>query len=409
MTAPRFIRYIFLHILFFIAGLIPRDRNIWVFGALGQFGGNSRYVFLFNASGGKVRKIWLARDKNLVILLRSRGLLAHDLCSLAGIYYALRGGVYVYNIFSHYDINYFLSNGARRVNLWHETPVKKGGSDTDLKANYFYKVHHGDIWQKLYYRFFTPWETEKTDMVICTSPRTQEIMRGVFGRRAKEIVITGYPHNDVFMAKQTFLLREEEELVEQWRALRSKGEKIILYMPTYRDTKVANAEPIDINIKWGELNAFLKAHNSHFVLKLHPIDTTDHGFLKIYDRIMVVKNNVDVYPAFPQVDALITDYSSVFYDFLLMSRPVVFYCYDLKEYQGRHRTLYDDFIKNSPGPMVEEFPQLLEALKGLLDKNSALYKRSLKQVEEAKAQAHQYQDAGSSGRVHDRILERSVT
>ena len=370
------IKYLLLHIIYFFVGFVPRNRKIWIFGSGNEkFSGNSKWLFLHPKKS--IRKIWLSRSKKIVKILKTKGFEAYYLNSLKGFYYAVRGGIYIFNVNTNYDISYFFSNGAKKINLWHGIGGKKIGLDSDLKNNYFYKLYHGNLRQKIHYHFFCPGEYEKYDMMICISEMTKKIMTSVFGKRAKEIVITGYPCNDVLLknnGKSKFL------------------KKTILYMPTFRDTKIYKSESMDIPIDWKKLDSFLAKNNSIFVTKLHPVRESTLQIPTTCKNIQVLNSLVDVYPILKYVDILITDYSTVCYDFMLCNKPIIYFWYDYKEYTTKNRTLYQDFIEIAE-PIAETFDELLNLLKNPpKSKDPKLF--------------HKYIDSNSSERVYKKIINK---
>ncbi|MDP2946524.1 MAG: CDP-glycerol glycerophosphotransferase family protein, partial [Nanoarchaeota archaeon] len=363
------IKYLLLHIIYFFVRFVPRNRKIWIFGSRGEsFSGNSKWLFLYlhdshGSDKAGIRKIWISRSKKIVEILKTKGFEAYYLNSLKGHYYAIRGGIYFLNVHTHYDISYFLSNGAKKINLWHGiTIAKKIGLDSDLTNNYFYKLYRGNLRQKVHYHFFSPWEYEKYDMMVCTSEMTKKYMKSAFGDKAKDVIITGFPRNDVLLKNISSPFEEDQKLIEYFDTIKSKGQKIILYMPTYRDNKIHKSESINIPIDWEKLNSFLIKNNSIFMLKLHPVERLTLQISASYKNIRVLNNSIDIYPVLKYVDILITDYSSICYDFLLCPKPIIFYWYDLEEYKTEHRSLYDDFETLLPGPTIKTSDDLLNIL-----------------------------------------------
>ncbi len=376
----------------FFVGFVPRDRKIWIFGSGNKkFSGNSKWLFLHNSNRMNIRKIWLSRTKEIVKILKTKGFEAYYLNSLKGCYYAVRGGIYIFNVNTNYDISYFFSNGAKKINLWHGIGGKKVGLDSDLKNNYFYKLYHGNLRQKIHYHFFCPGEYEKYDMMICISEMTKKIMTSVFGKRAKEIIITGYPCNDVLLKDFDSPLEEEQKLIEEFR---TNQKKTILYMPTFRDTKIHKSESMDIPIDWKKLNSFLAKNNSIFVIKLHPVRESTLQIPTTCKNIQVLNSLIDVYPILKYVDILITDYSTVCYDFMLCNKPIIYFWYDYKEYTKKNRTLYQDFIEIAE-PIAKTFDELLNLLK------------NPKKTKDPKL-IHKYIDSNSSQRVYEKIISKFV-
>lgn len=401
------IKYLFLHMVYFFVGFVPRNRKIWIFGSKSEtFFGNSKWLFLYlhNSNKKNIRKIWLSRNKKNVEMLKTKGFEAYYLKSLKGIYYAARGGIYLFNVHTNYDINYFLSRRAKKINLWHGIGIKKHGLDSDSKNNYFYKLYHGNIWQRLKNRFFYPWEYEKYDMMICLSEMTQKCMKSAFGKRAKEVVVTGYPCNDTLLKniKNPFI-DEDKNLIQ---GLKAKQKKIILYMPTYRDTKIYKSESMSIPIDWKRFNSFLEKNNSVFIMKLHPVKQSTLKIPKSCKNILAPNNLNDIYPAIKYVDILVTDYSTVCYNFLLCSKPIIFFWYDSEEYKAKDRSLYEDFENLLMGPRVTTFDALLDVLDKCINNKNNFIKENLKKINHCRNIANKYIDSNSSQRVYEEIISK---
>ncbi|OGZ33180.1 MAG: hypothetical protein A2V69_01470 [Candidatus Portnoybacteria bacterium RBG_13_40_8] len=409
MRIKTIIKHLLLHMIYFFVGFIPRDRKIWIFGSRNKtFFGNSKWLFLYlhNSNKKNIRKIWISRTKKIVEMLQAKGFEAYYLNSPKGYYYAVRGGIYIFNVHTNYDISYFLSRGAKKINLWHGVGIKKIGLDSDLKNNYFYKLYHDDILQRLRNRFFNPWEYEKYDMMICISEMTKKCMKSAFGKRAGDVVVTGYPCNDTLLKNvENPFIDEDLKLI---KSLKAHKKKVILYMPTYRDVRIYESKSMDVPINWEKLNSFLEKNNSVFIVKLHPVKESTLQIPYSCKNILTPNNLNDIFPALKYVDILITDYSTVCYNFLLCSKPIIFYWYDLKEYKTEHRTLYEDFENLVLGPIVKTFDALLNALDNYMNNKEDFMKECSKKISNCQKLIHKYVDSNSSERVYKEIMNKFV-
>lgn len=184
----------------------------------------------------------------------------------------------------------------------------------------------------------------------------EQIFPGMF--KAKHYLDFGYPRNDALLQAPVERCWHNALLLPQLQQLRA-GKKLIVYMPTYRDNG-QNEHPIH----WCELQQFLVEHNAVFVMKTHP-------FLAPFDelrqqegcdRIFHYPGRFNVYPWLADADLLITDYSSVAFDFLLCNKPVLHFIYDIDHYakvRGQFAIGKEDFIAGSE---AETFTQLLEQM-----------------------------------------------
>lgn len=184
----------------------------------------------------------------------------------------------------------------------------------------------------------------------------QQIFPGMF--KAKHYLDLGYPRNDALLQAPPQRCWHNALPLSQLQQLRA-GKKLIVFMPTYRDNG-QNEQPI----LWSELQQFLVEHNAIFVMKTHP-------FLAPFDelrqqegcdRIFHYPGRFNVYPWLADADLLITDYSSVAFDFLLCHKPVLHFIYDIEQYakvRGQFAIGKEDFIAGSE---AGTFTQLLQQM-----------------------------------------------
>jgi CDP-glycerol glycerophosphotransferase len=159
------------------------------------------------------------------------------------------------------------------------------------------------------------------------------------------------------------------DLLNTVRELKKSG-RIVLYAPTFRDNLLVPAEEFlrYLGFDMARLDAVLTKHGAYVIMKFHHLVRTtksSHRFAKISQRVHIISDPIDVYPILSQADVLVTDYSSVFFDFLLLDRPIVFYVPDYDTYL-RERGFCLDFDSFTPGPKAKSFEQLLLALDDIL-------------------------------------------
>ncbi len=116
---------------------------------------------------------------------------------------------------------------------------------------------------------------------------------------------------------------------------------------------------------------------------------------------MVTDNNIeqDIYTVLNEFDCLITDYSSIYFDFLLTDKPIIFAPFDFKWYISNDRELYFDYKKVTPGPTCSNWKEVIDSIKVIKD-NSHKYENELSEL---KMKFHKYHDKENCKRVFDRI------
>lgn len=348
--------------LYGLSHLAKRDKKLWVFGSTfgSRFADNPKYFYLYmNQYHKEIRAVWISHDEKIVKYLQKHKLPAYHYHSKEGMEICLRAGVYIYDNYSK-DISFWLSGGALKVNLWHGIPLKKIQMD-----NIFDKVRHPEnAWKAVYWKLRRMSDEKPGDYVLTTSENLRPIFSSAFA--TKHVFTSGYPRNDSFhfpgriknlrMPAELTMLRKLGKYGKNWRGGKSR---LILYMPTFRESETLFFEKTDVET----LRLWLRQKGIRLLIKLHPKSKLRERFFKLAsEEIFLLPPEVDPYVFLRYADALITDYSSIYFDYLLLDRPVIFYNYDYKEYLSRSRELYFDYEEMTPGRKAADGTGLLEAL-----------------------------------------------
>ena len=314
----------FWHLLRFI----PRNPNLWVFGA--WFGekyiDNAKNLFEFITINDKtINAVWITRSKFVHDKLNEQNIKCYMNNSLTGILISLRAKVYIFSS-AKYDINPLLMNGAKSIQIWHGSTLKKVGLDTYKSRN--------EIKQWVL-KYIIPHKYEfNYDAVVSSSEFYANFLCTAFNMTKSQVIVSGYPRNDVFYSD-----KHSKYLCEL--RMKHKASKIILYLPTFRDQN----PKMDLFTKFGfdldEWVQYLNDTNSILVLKPHFAAKINTDQIK-NDKIILYEEELepDINLFMKDVDLLITDYSGVYFDFKLTSKPMVLAPFDLKEYTAFSRELY---------------------------------------------------------------------
>lgn len=335
---------------FFVYGLsflIPRDKSIWVFGSFGTYNDNSRYLFEYVIKEHKdIRAIWISSDDQSVLLASGYGE-AYQRNSFKGLYYALRAKVYVYAAYTR-DICWYASGGAYKVNLWHGIPLKK--IEFDIRTPPLVDVFHN---ANLVAHFKHPHAHIRHNLVLSPSHYVYEYtFKSAFRlRNEAEIVISQYPR-----------VTKIEELAKT-ASVNPDGQQRItfLYAPTWRDSGgdfIASS-----GIDFDALEKLLTTFDAKLVVKLHPA-TKIACDLSQYQNIVMANNKLDPCELMAQADCLITDYSSMYFDYMVLDRPIIFFAFDKDEYL-KEREFYLEYDDNTPGVKTFDFESLLCAMRNI--------------------------------------------
>jgi CDP-glycerol glycerophosphotransferase len=265
------------------------------------------------------------------------------------------------------------------VQTWHGSPLKRIAHDRPHQD--FFNWHHRH--QLLTAR-------EGWDQLLSQSPFCTRSLRSAF-RYDGPVLESGYPRNDL-------LLSPSAETVRQ-RTRRSLGvaddERVVLYAPTWRDNvrvgrvfqKVLYLDPHRVVDELPGTVVLLRGHYNS--LRAAEQDDPDR-------RVVDVTRYPDIADLYLAADALVTDYSSVFFDFVLTDKPMVFLAPDLVEYRDENRGFYLDYHEVVPGPVcltTDEVVADLAAGDGWAERRAAF-----------RREFAPFDDGGASARVIDALL-----
>lgn len=197
--------------------------------------------------------------------------------------------------------------------------------------------------------------------IVVGSDALANIYKDAFVLSDDRILKTGIPRTDLFFYEQRKQENKENILLINPSL---KGKKIILYAPTFRDKELVD---FDLHL---DIDMMYKALKDEYIIliKLHP---AVRNKLNHQDKYKDFVYDYSLYPnindLFLVTDILITDYSSVPFEFCLLNKPMVFFPYDLKKY-AKKRGIIGDYKRNVPGPVVYNTNELIDVItKGSFD------------------------------------------
>ncbi|WP_049997584.1 CDP-glycerol glycerophosphotransferase family protein [Halococcus sediminicola] len=346
--------FLFFGVLFVCSLVWPRDERLWVFGARGgeAFLDNSKHLYLHVLeSCPNVRPVWLAKDNELVAELDSHGYEAYHAHSARGTYLNLRAEL-VFVSHGVADVNRWCCGGATVVGLWHGVALKQLGWD------------HGYGTGSLPWRLLQRCKraiTDRYSYFTVTSEAMIEPFVSAFRFDPERVVVTGYPRNDALVDGEAVPGLAADERVREMLASLPSESDVLLYLPTYH---AATEEYVLDHLDLSMLDEFLRRIDAYLLVKLHPSERLDTDFTA-FDRLVPLPGTADAYSILPETDALITDYSSVYFDYLLLDKPIVFYPFDLDDYRSE-RGFYLDYETVTPGPIASDFEELCSSLEAVL-------------------------------------------
>src|SRR5699024_5636332 len=234
------------------------------------------------------------------------------------------------------------------LQTWHGTPLKKLFEDLPVHVGrdqgYADRVRKSiDQWTHL----------------LSPSPYATSCFQSGL-RHSARVLETGYPRNDVLFGER---LRYNAAWVRE-RLNIPTDKTVVLYAPTFRDNNARSPGKFDIDFPFeltsisdGLGDDYVVLVRSHFLIKSRlSIPDTYENRLKDVSRFDEVNDLLSA------SDLLVTDYSSVLFDYLCLARPVLFFAYDLELYRDQVRGFYLDYENDLPGPLVKDVDELVNAI-----------------------------------------------
>jgi CDP-glycerol glycerophosphotransferase (TagB/SpsB family) len=359
----------------FINKFIPKHEHRIVFYSNLGFRDNVRAVYDYIIANGYNKKYQIVCSTNEY--KKYKNLNIKNVCFVSiymGVFYFLTSKYFFYS-FGKYPIK--PSKKQIVINLWHSTTFKKIGN-----------LEPGNT---IDYNFFT--------CVLASSELFADIMQKAFNCKKEQIIIAGHARNDVL-----FLNND--------KSIKRGFNKMIFWLPTYRYDNREKQKKITIPdvlplIKYesqlNQINDLLKSKNLFLLIKLHPLQNLDifnslnFSNLKIYTHKQFTNQNLDLYKIVSVSDALITDYSSIFFDFLLLDRPMAFDIADIKQYIDTRGLIFDNPLDYMPGIKLRSIDNLFEFLANISE-NKDEYKDQRKKINDL---VNKYKNGTSSKYIVD--------
>lgn len=263
-----------------------------------------------------------------------------------GLLYFLRSK-YCYYCFGKYPIK--PSKNQMVFNLWHGMPLKRIGN---MVAGQ----------EKTKYNYFT--------YLLCTSEAYRDIMKKSFNAKDEQIVISGQPRTDEMLSD----IPAEDEMTAKAELIgySSRFSKMILWLPTYREESGSELDIIS-DEKLSELDKMFEENDWAMLVKLHPLSKFDFTKCNKYEHINFINDDtlksayIGFYSLLGMSSCLITDYSSVYYDYLLLDRPIGFVISDMAEYSQSRGFVFSDPLSKMPGELIRTEDELVKFIRKTME------------------------------------------
>ncbi len=316
-------------------------------------------------------------------------------CKVRWHHDAIRSQAYIEDIFTSKYVGIthdkVLPSTTNVIQLWHGFPMKG--------LNNMSRFQPAETREKTRSRWL------EYNAIASYSPMYTTLMNACYGVNIEQYFVTGMPRNDLLFLKQP------EVKLEALAGRHLNGRRVVLYMPTFRKTKfgqVNGDEELQIfglrEFDREALYTFLDENQLVLVVKPHPYHEDDFGLgtkddlpecVWVITDTPLMELNVDFYETLAAADLLITDYSSVYFDYLLLDKPIVFTPSDALSYSESRGFLIEPYEFWAPGPQCFEQDKLQYTIITQLE-NPAQYSKERERVRRI---VHHYEDNESSARV----------
>lgn len=329
-----------------LSTFVPKQKKVWVFGAWfgNRIADNPKHFlnYLQNTQAEKILPIWIYKEKSVSVSAANLNIRAYSSTSFKGIYYQLIAKVVFVSHSISADLNpSVIGWTTKRIQMWHGVPLKKIMYDNSAE-NIWWK--RNKIYRVLTNNFY--------DYILSPSPLFDEIFSRAFDMPLSTLISTGYPRNDFLIASEN--TGSSDSLFN------------VIYMPTYRsniekrDFLFGDALAFDVETLQGRFEEY----GISLTIRVHPANSPSTELL---DKINLSKNihisSVDdIYDKIGMFDCLVTDYSSIMFDFALTGKPIVFSAFDLDSYLNEERGLYHNYEEIAEGQEVYNWTELVSKL-----------------------------------------------
>ena len=328
-----------------------------------DYADNSKVLFEEFLSNNATNVFFYTKKKSVLLKIPENGLYAY---SFKAIYILLKSKVLIFTHGSKDFFPYTPKKHPKRtfINLFHAIAVKKIGD-----VNFSNQKKEVDLW----------------DYFLVSSHFEANFIKKQFGLTDQNMLVFGQPRNDI--------------LVINSQSSEKRSKMLILYAPTFRDfsdTKLFPFEDKDLDL----LDSFLSENNMEIVIRLHINDENRYKKSVLYSNLKNIhfsgsKETPSVNDILHTFDLLISDYSSIVLDYLLLNKPVIYLPYDYDEYK-QVRGFSFDFHKHRAGPIANTQKELIL----FLSKNEDKYRKKRLELTHL---FHKYQDGKSSKRLYNFI------
>lgn len=371
--------------MYLLCSLVPKNKKLWVFTSFRQKGylDNSKYYYEYvRDNHPEIKPVWLTKDENVLEMLKTNGDKVYKSTSARGIWTMARAKIAVTDHFRMTDYPSILgyNYGTKVVQLWHGVGLKSMGDGKKVKNTDILGVQyssdllptHSDNWKKRFSKklkylrkAFYREMFEEYFLFACPGQERIDMIGKIWNIPEENYFMAGHPRN-LPMYKEV-----------------ETSKNLIIYAPTYRAKSQLELETIELLLEDIPLiQKTMEKIDAKFIIRLHP-HTWRNYKTKILSKIIkynrILFDDVkDVYPDIAKYSIMISDYSSIAFDFAFLNKPVVYLCHDYDRFINQDAGFNLDYFKHTPGPKTYSWTETLKEIKKYIKnpkKDSDLRKR----------------------------------
>lgn len=328
--------------IFNVIGKHFNKKNIIIFESFSgrKYSDSPKYVYEYMKDSFSKYKMYWIIDKDKISYFKENNIPYIIRFSFRGIFKKARAKVWFTN--ERMPLWWKKPVGMKVIQTWHGTPLKTIGADLDVRA-----MHGISVYRHL--KEVTG-DSDRWDYAVSPNRYSSDIFKHAFRLKRYQMINSGSPKNDIL----TNYANVETDNIKANFGI-DLNKRVILYAPTWRDNEYIKGDyytarlHLDLNEMRTELGDDVVV-----LIRTHHLIASTLDLTNYESFAMDVSDYEDINDLYLISDLLITDYSSVFFDFSILKRPIIFFAYDLEEYNKNIRGLYFDYKKEVPGPIVRD-------------------------------------------------------
>ncbi len=339
--------------MFELVGFLPAKKNLIIFESfLGkQYSCNPRAIYEYLEQNHPEYEMYWSVDPKYIYNFEGKGLNYVKRFSVKWLFVMARARFWISN--SRLPLWIPKPDHTVYLQTWHGTPLKKLAADIE-------EVYMpGTDTEKYKKNFYT--ESRNWDYLISPNLYSTEIFKRAF-QFDKAMIESGYPRNDAL-----YTHNDEETIISLKKKFNlPMDKKVILYAPTWRDDQFYGKGQYKFDLTL-DLHKMREELGEEYIilLRMHYLIADNLDLSPFEGFAFDFSNYEDIRELYLVADLLITDYSSVFFDYANLKRPIIFFVYDIDNYRDHLRGFYFEFEEKAPGPFAVTTEEVIGHIKEL--------------------------------------------